>query len=82
MIELNVKNMTCGHCVQTVTGALKSLDKNADVHIDLQTGRVSVESKAPIAELVNVVTQAGYPAAPWTGLAEPNARRSGCCSSR
>ena len=83
MIELNVRNMTCGHCVQTVTGALKSVDKDAAVRVDLQTGRVSVESGAPVAELVKVVTQAGYPTAQATGFASGISRQSGgCCCSR
>jgi copper chaperone len=83
MIELNVKKMSCGHCVQMVTGALKSVDKDAAVRIDLQTGRVSVESRAPAAELAAAVTGAGYPAAPWTGTAAASSRQGGgCCNGR
>jgi len=81
MTELNVKNMTCGHCVQMVTGALKSVDQDAAVRIDLQTGRVSVDSTAPAADLAGAVTRAGYPAAPWTGSVA-NSRQRGCCYSK
>ena len=32
MIELNVGGMTCGHCVDTVTAAVKALDVEASVN--------------------------------------------------
>ncbi len=31
MIELRVDGMTCGHCVSAVTGAVKSVDPEANV---------------------------------------------------
>jgi len=81
MIELNVKNMTCGHCVNTVTRAIQSIDVNAAVQVDLQTGRVQVEGSAAAADLLKAVNDAGYPAAQskGVGLAPAPARRSGCC---
>lgn len=35
MIELHVDGMTCGHCVSAVTRAVKSVDPQANVQVDL-----------------------------------------------
>ena len=40
MTELKVSNMSCSHCVGAVTRAVKSIDPQADVQVDLETGRV------------------------------------------
>jgi copper chaperone len=73
--------MTCGHCVNTVTRAIQSIDKSAAVQVDLQTGRVQVESSAAAADLLKAVNDAGYPAAQskGVGLAAAPDRQSGCC---
>ena len=42
MIALDVKNMSCQHCVKSVTGAIQSLDAGAAVQVDLQTGKVQI----------------------------------------
>ncbi len=36
MYELNVEDMTCGHCMSRVTKAVKSVDPLARIQIDLQ----------------------------------------------
>ncbi|MGE0873635.1 MAG: heavy-metal-associated domain-containing protein [Burkholderiales bacterium] len=83
MIELNVKDMTCGHCVGAVTRAVKSVDAAANVDVDLQNKRVRVESGAPAQALIRALDDAGYPAA----VAEAGAaagtttKKSGCCCS-
>lgn len=82
MTELNVKNMTCGHCVNTVTRAIQSVDKTASVQIDLHTGRVHVQSDAPTVALLKAVNEAGYPAT-QSRLINPApvgaTRQGGCC---
>lgn len=62
MIELRVLNMTCGHCVSAVTKALKAVDPQATVDVDLETKRVRVESRQPAAMLTKALDEAGYPA--------------------
>jgi len=81
MTELNVKNMTCGHCVNTVTRAIQAVDGSASVQVDLQTGRVSVESSAAAADLLKAVNEAGYPATQSKLVSSAPARKSGCCCS-
>ncbi len=62
MIELRVNDMTCGHCVKTITKAVASVDANAKVEADLGAKRVRIESTHSAAELTRVLADAGYPA--------------------
>lgn len=60
MIELEIKSMTCGHCVGAVTQAIKQTDPQAKVEIDLATHRVRVETTQTRASIESAVTEAGY----------------------
>ena len=62
MLELKVDNITCGHCVAAVTKALKAVDPEARVNVDLPTKRVQVDSAKPVAALTRALDEAGYPA--------------------
>ena len=57
-----VTGMTCGHCVQAVTGELSTLPGVADVQIDLPSGAVTVTSEAPLSDdaVRAAVDEAGY----------------------
>ena len=60
MIAFEVKDMTCGHCVSTITKALKATDKDAKVQIDLATHHVRVEPvSADAEELAEAIKDAG-----------------------
>ncbi len=64
MIELTLPDMTCGHCVKTVTATVHHLDANARVTIDLPSHRVQVESSAASRDsIVKALAEEGYPAA-------------------
>jgi copper chaperone len=67
MLELNVTGMTCGHCVRAVTQAVRALDPEADVQVDLAAKRVRVEGRSTADELIRVLGAAGYPARPVGG---------------
>jgi copper chaperone len=60
MIELNVKGMMCGGCAGTVEKAIKRVDADAKVTIDLPTGKVSVDSAADAKALGEAIEAAGY----------------------
>jgi copper chaperone len=61
MIAFTVNDMTCGHCVSTVTRAITAVDAGARVTIDLPTHRVSIEPRsAGAATLAEAITEAGY----------------------
>jgi copper chaperone len=65
MIAFQVNDMTCGHCVSTITKALKATDKDAKVQIDLATHRVHVEPvSADAAALEAAIKEAGYTPVP------------------
>jgi copper chaperone len=65
MIAFEVNDMTCGHCVSTITKALKATDQDARVQIDLATHRVQVEpATADTEELAEAIRDAGYTPVP------------------
>ncbi|HEX6268300.1 MAG TPA: heavy-metal-associated domain-containing protein [Burkholderiales bacterium] len=68
MIELSVKDMTCGHCAGAVTRAVKSVDPQANVEVDLESKRVRVDGGKPAEELIRALHAAGYPAVPAVGV--------------
>ena len=65
MIAFEVTDMTCGHCVSTITKALKATDQDARVQIDLATHRVQVEpASADADESAAAIREAGYTPVP------------------
>lgn len=86
MNTFEVKDMTCGHCVSTITKAVKAMDPDAMVNIDLATHRVGIESSdTSAAQWSDVITQAGYTpvaiqaTAPASTPAATPVRKGGCC---
>lgn len=65
MIAFQVNDMTCGHCVSTITKAVLEADRNAKVQIDLAAHRVEIEpANADAAQLRAVIEDAGYTPVP------------------
>ena len=61
MISFQVNDMTCGHCVSSITKAVKALDSGAKVQIDLAAHRVEIEpAGANAVELSDAIKEAGY----------------------
>ncbi|MDH6423293.1 heavy-metal-associated domain-containing protein [Aurantimicrobium minutum] len=56
--------MTCQHCVASVTKEVSELAHVTSVTVDLPTGKVLVDSDAPIppAEVITAINKAGYSA--------------------
>ncbi|MET0519417.1 MAG: heavy-metal-associated domain-containing protein [Burkholderiaceae bacterium] len=63
MDEFKLPDMTCGHCVATVTRAVQALDAAAKVEIDLPTHQLRVQSSQPRAAIAAALSEAGYPPA-------------------
>jgi copper chaperone len=55
-----VAGMTCQHCVGAVTQAVKSVDPQAQVKIDLPTGKVEVQSQQDHATIARAIEEEGY----------------------
>lgn len=61
MYQLQVENMSCGHCVASVTKAVKAVDGAAQVEVDLGAKAVKVDSSAPLEAVKAAIAEAGYP---------------------
>lgn len=55
-----VQGMTCGHCERAVVHAVRQVDTEALVKVDLATGQVVVESDKSREALANAIQEEGY----------------------
>ena len=62
--EYTVTGMTCGHCVASVKDEVGAIDGVTEVAVDLQSGRLTITSAAPLPEstVTAAVEEAGYSA--------------------
>lgn len=58
--RFTVRGMTCGHCERAVVHAVRAVDTEAVVQVDLATGQVTVESDAPREAIANAIREEGY----------------------
>lgn len=82
MISFRVDDMTCGHCVSTITRAVKAADDGAQVSVDLARHLVHVEPvDSQSEELRAAIEQAGYTPVPAhsAGPVKRPAKSGGCC---
>lgn len=66
-LQITVAGMTCDHCVQAVTKAVRSTPGAADaqVDVDLDSGVVTVRGDAvDRAAMAEAIAEAGYRATP------------------
>ena len=64
MVTYEVPDMSCRHCVATITEAVREVDPAAEVDADLDAGRVTVRSTAAAPAIEAAMRDAGYPADP------------------
>jgi copper chaperone len=64
MIRLSIPDMSCGHCVEAVTQAVKKADPDATLNIDLGGRTAAIETRTPSETLAAAIEQAGYPNTP------------------
>jgi copper chaperone len=60
MLRFNVSGMTCDHCAQTVSKAVRSVDPGAKVDVDLAAGEVAVQGIAEATKIAAAIEAAGY----------------------
>jgi len=88
MPTFKVNDMTCGHCVSTITKAIKGVDRAAKVTIDLAQHLVTVEpTEADASDLGDAITEAGYTpellhADASAAAAQQPSKAGGCCGCR
>lgn len=59
-LEFIVPDMTCGHCVKSITQAVQGVWQNAQVVAHTDTHRVTVEAAGSATEVEGVILAAGY----------------------
>lgn len=62
MQVFNVQGMSCGHCVKAVTQAVQAKDPTASVRVDLAAKEVGVESALSADQVIDIISEEGYPA--------------------
>ena len=60
MIQFDIPQMSCGHCVHAVKEAVHEVDPQAKVDVDLVSKRVDVETQADREKIVAALAEAGY----------------------
>ena len=61
MISFEVMDMTCGHCVASITRAVQALDAQARVQVDLATHRVDIDgARTDETQLKAAISDAGF----------------------
>lgn len=59
--EIEVENIKCSGCVNSITTGLKELDGVQDVSIDISLGLITVNSNAAVEPILGKLTSMGYP---------------------
>lgn len=59
-LAMKVPSMACQDCATTITEAIKTVDDQAHVNIDLATKQVRVESQASESSIKQAITATGY----------------------
>lgn len=62
-VTLNVKGMSCGHCVKSVEGSVGTLDGIGKVKVNLEAGQVNVEfnsEKVTLEKIKETIDDQGY----------------------
>lgn len=61
MISFEVPDMSCGHCVASITRAVQAVDGQAQVQVDLERHRVDITPVQADAEaLAAAISDAGF----------------------
>lgn len=61
MVTFEVQDMSCNHCVASITRAVQAVDVNAHLQFDLAQHRVQIDAPAAeTAALATAIQEAGY----------------------
>ena len=62
MSVFSVPDMSCNHCVNTITEALEAVDDAIEVTPDLEKRSISIRTQAGDEAVMKALEDAGYPA--------------------
>ncbi|MGO9122947.1 MAG: heavy-metal-associated domain-containing protein [Desulfomonilaceae bacterium] len=59
---INIKGMSCNHCVMAVSQALKQMGDVRTVNVDLDNGKATIEHENAIdmSKVKEIIEKAGY----------------------
>lgn len=60
MLEFKVEDMTCGHCVATITKAVQAVARQAAVAADVANHIVRIDAAADAKLVEQAIRDAGY----------------------
>jgi copper chaperone len=60
MINLSVPDITCAHCADVISRAVKGVDANATCKVDIEGKRVGVSSTYPPSDFIEALEEVGY----------------------
>lgn len=78
MFTLIIPDMTCNHCIKTISTAVARIDANAKLAFDLAEHQVEVKTSAPASEIVQAIKNAGYSV---DGASATEEAPANCCGS-
>lgn len=67
MQAFEIQSMTCGSCAGRITRAIKDLDPQARLEVDVKQRTVRIDTNEDRPSLVAALTEAGYPPSPSAG---------------
>ena len=66
-VVMKVDGLKDKGCAEAVRRAIRGLDPEAEVHVDLDRGQVTAKTRADTREVTAAVSKAGYNATAMTG---------------
>ncbi len=60
MIQFQIPDMSCKHCVNAITEAARRVEADVAVKVDLDTHWVSIDSQGDPTAFALMLTEAGY----------------------
>ena len=73
---LDVENITCDKCPPAIEKAIRAVDGNADVTVNISDSRVRIEGYITQQQAIDALRAAGYPA---SAAAPHSGAGSDCC---
>ncbi len=59
-VTLRVQGMSCQHCVETISAAVRQVSGVTDVHVDLKNGLVEIDGTPDRRAVADAIEDGGY----------------------
>jgi copper chaperone CopZ len=60
MYQFKVKGMTCRSCVNAISNAIKAVDSQVEISVDLPSQSVKVKSQKGLEEIGQIIERIGF----------------------